>query len=117
MWGDSNSMEAADATAADHRELRAGYPDDGSSLCPNRNTTSNTTASQSTPTQSQSLPLEIKQKLEKQGFTNVQVVPGSFIVSAKDKDGDPVNMLIGPNSMMVMTTSPVSASTNQGQAK
>jgi len=81
------------------------------------NTTSNTTASQSTPTQSQSLPLEIKQKLEKQGFTNVQVVPVSFIVSAKDKDGDPVNMLIGPNSMMVMTTAPVSATTNQGQAK
>lgn len=81
------------------------------------NTTPNTTAGQSSPTQSQSLPLEIKQKLEKQGFTNVQVVPGSFIVSAKDKDGDPVNMLIGPNSMMVMTTAPVSATTNQGQAK
>jgi hypothetical protein len=81
------------------------------------NTSSNTTASPSTTTQGQSHPVEIKQKLEKQGFTNVQVVPGSFIVSAKDKDGDPVNMLIGPNSMMVMTSSPVSASTNQGQTK
>jgi hypothetical protein len=75
--------------------------------------TSNPPASANTnqAAQKEPLPLEIKQKLEKQGFTNVQVIPGSFLVSAKDKDGDPVNMLIGPNSLMVMTTAPVKAST------
>ncbi len=51
----------------------------------------------------QSLPAEIKNKLTKDGFTNVTVVPGSFVVSAKDKNGDPVMMLIGPNSTTVLT--------------
>lgn len=53
--------------------------------------------------QAQTLPQEIKQKLEKQGFTEVQVVPGSYIVSAKAKDGDRVTAIIGPNSMTVFT--------------
>ena len=54
-------------------------------------------------TQSQSLPEKMEQKLKDQGFTNVQVVPGSFLVSAKDKDGDPVTLIIGPHSMTVFT--------------
>ena len=37
------------------------------------------------------------------GFTDFRVVPGSFIVSGTDKIGQPVVMLIGPNSMTVMT--------------
>lgn len=60
----------------------------------------------------QALPGEIKQKLQQQGFTDVQVIPGSFLVSAKDKQGDPVNMVIGPHSMMIMTSSQVSGTSN-----
>lgn len=71
--------------------------------------TSTNQASQSEP-----LPQQIRQKLEKQGFSNVQIVPGSFLVSAQDRNGDPVNMLIGPNSLMIMTTAPVSATTPDG---
>lgn len=41
------------------------------------------------------LPQEISQKLKDEGFTDVKVVPGSFLVSAKDKAGDPVSMITG----------------------
>ena len=51
----------------------------------------------------QSLPQEISQKLKRQGFTDVRVVPSSFIVIAKDKDGDPVTMVIGPRSTTMFT--------------
>ncbi len=51
----------------------------------------------------QSLPQEISAKLKDDGFTDVKVVPGSFIVSAKDKRGEPVTMMIGPDSMMMVT--------------
>jgi hypothetical protein len=51
----------------------------------------------------QNLPQELKQKLTAQGFTDVKVVPDSFLVSAKDKQGHPVTMLIGPNSLTVFT--------------
>jgi hypothetical protein len=33
----------------------------------------------------------------------VKVVPSTFIVSAKDKRVEPVTMVIGPNSMMIVT--------------
>ncbi len=64
-----------------------------------QSTSSNAQAAQ----QTQSLPAEIKNKLTQDGFTNVTVVPGSFVVSAKDKHGDPVMMMIGPNSMSILT--------------
>jgi hypothetical protein len=67
---------------------------------------SNSSSSPSSPSaaqQAQSLPAEIKSKLTQDGFTNVTVVPGSFVVSAKDKRGDPVTMMIGPNSMTILT--------------
>jgi len=65
---------------------------------------------ESTSTQlSQNLPKEIQSKLEQDGFTNVKIVPGSFLVRAKDKGGDPVTMVIGPNSMMMLTQVPNSS--------
>jgi hypothetical protein len=60
-------------------------------------------SSQSAAQQTQSLPSEIKNKLTQDGFNDVTVVPGSFVVSAKDKHGDPVTMMIGPNSMTILT--------------
>jgi hypothetical protein len=51
----------------------------------------------------QNLPQEIRNKLSQQGFTDIKVVPGSFLVSAKDKEGDPVNMVIGPHSMTMFS--------------
>jgi hypothetical protein len=46
---------------------------------------------------------KIHDDLRAKGFTDVRVVPGSFIVSGTDKNGQPVVMLIGPNSMTVLT--------------
>ena len=64
----------------------------------------------------QNLPAQIRSKLEQDGFTDVNVVPGSFLVSAKDKGGDPVTMIIGPNSMMMLTQVPNSANSTTGSA-
>lgn len=49
------------------------------------------------------LPQEIKQKLSSAGYSDVKVMPSSFFVEAKDKQGDPVEILITPNSMMEVT--------------
>jgi hypothetical protein len=76
-------------------------------------TNSGNSSSNSASTQSpQNLPSEIRSKLQQDGFTNVQIVPGSFLVSAKDKNGDPVTMVIGPNSMMMLTQVPNSNASN-----
>jgi hypothetical protein len=65
-------------------------------------------AASSNQQSTQSIPQEIRQKLSQDGFTNIQIVPGSFLVSAKDKRGDPVTMVIGPNSMMMFSEVPTS---------
>jgi len=75
---------------------------------PSSNTANPSTgsASQEAIQTTQNLPKEIRSKLQQDGFTNVQIVPGSFLVSAKDKNGDPVTMVLGPNSMMMLTEVP-----------
>jgi hypothetical protein len=50
----------------------------------------------------QSLPDKIREKLTAEGCQDVTVAPGSYVVSAKDKDGNRVMMLIGPTSMTMM---------------
>ena len=54
---------------------------------------------------------EMTQSLQKSGFTDVKVVPDSFFVQAKDKSGNPVSMLISPNSVTELVDA-----ANQGNA-
>jgi hypothetical protein len=52
-----------------------------------------------THAQKESLRQDMTQTLQQAGFTNVRVMPDSFLVQAKDKSGHPVAMIINPNSM------------------
>lgn len=70
----------------------------------------------------QTLQQRMLANLNQSGFSDVKVTPGSFYVSARDQDGNPVSMFITPNSMAEITTvamntdqsSPSSASTDNG---
>ena len=57
-----------------------------------------------------SLRAQVRDMLQKEGFTDVRVVPSSFMVRAKDKDGNPVVMSISPDSFTELSEvgSPVS---------
>ena len=41
----------------------------------------------------------LKTDLSKAGFTDIQVMPSSFLVRAKDKSGHPIMMVINPDSV------------------
>ena len=41
---------------------------------------------------------ELTQMLQKSGYTDIRVAPTSFMVRAKDKNGDPVVMSVSPDS-------------------
>ena len=45
----------------------------------------------------------IPQNLQAAGFTAIHMMPSSFMVRAKDKDGNPVMMVINPNSIEAVT--------------
>lgn len=47
-------------------------------------------------------PQKLREKLAQDGYTDVQIAPGSYVVSAKDKDGHKVMMMIGPTSMTMV---------------
>jgi sporulation protein YlmC with PRC-barrel domain len=47
-------------------------------------------------------PEHVRDLLQKQGFKDIQVVPESFIIHAKDKDGDPVVMSVSPDSITMV---------------
>lgn len=46
---------------------------------------------------------ELLQSLQKSGYTDIRVAPTSFMVRAKDKNGDPVVMSISPDSFSELT--------------
>jgi hypothetical protein len=62
------------------------------------------TATASTKTGGTSLRQQVTTNLQNSGFTNVKVMPDSFLVQATDKSGNAVTMFIGPNSMTEVTT-------------
>jgi hypothetical protein len=62
------------------------------------------TAAVNTKTGGTSLRQQVTTNLQNSGFTNVKVMPDSFLVQATDKSGNAVTMFIGPNSMTEVTT-------------
>lgn len=62
----------------------------------------------------QSIPQSIRQRLTSAGFTDVNIVPSSFFITAKDKNGRPVMMRITPNSMSFLTEVPAADSSTTG---
>jgi hypothetical protein len=51
----------------------------------------------------QALPQRLQTTLREAGFTDVEVMPSSFLVKAKDQQGHPIMMVINPDSLTVVT--------------
>lgn len=52
---------------------------------------------------SATLQQQVRQNLAAAGFTDIKVMPESFLVRAKDKGGNPVMMIINPDSVTAVT--------------
>ena len=65
--------------------------------------TSTDTAKSGDPTHNTSIRQQLEERLTKAGYTSVKVMPSSFFVQAKDKKGEPVSMVIGPDSFTEVT--------------
>ena len=59
---------------------------------------------------------ELSASLRQAGFTDIRIVPNSFLVEAKDKSGNPVTMFINPHSMAMVTRDISSDRTNTAAA-
>ena len=59
---------------------------------------------------------QIQSQMTKAGLTDVTVMPSSFYVRAKDKKGNPVAMVIGPDSFTEVTEMAPAKATSNGAA-
>jgi len=57
----------------------------------------------------------IYQNLSQADFTDIRIMPRAFLVHAKDRDGNPVTMMITPNSVMALTTVPANGGQSMSQ--
>jgi hypothetical protein len=60
---------------------------------------------------------EIRSNLESAGFKNIKLMPSSFIVRAEDKNGNPVMMVLNPDSITSVTEINSSSGTTVGQSQ
>ncbi len=58
---------------------------------------------------------QMKADMEKAGFTNVTIRPDSFLVQAKDKSGNPVTMMIDPDSVTEIVADDSTGAAGAGQ--
>ena len=65
---------------------------------PNPSVNAKGTAVQNVPNK-QALRTQAREMLQKAGFTDIQVMTGSLLIRAKDKDGNPLVMNISPDSL------------------
>ena len=66
----------------------------------NNRQTSNSQAQAQHP---QNLRQEVQTNLQSAGFTDIKIMPEAFLVRAKDKSGNPVMMVINPDSITAVT--------------
>ena len=57
---------------------------------------------------------QIQSQLTKAGYTDVTIMPSSFYVRAKDKKGNPMEMVIGPDSFTEVTEMAPKATASSG---
>jgi hypothetical protein len=81
----------------------------------NQNSTQSSSTSQEQDVRN--IPQHLRQQLSDAGFKDITIVPGSFFVSAKDKNDRDVMMRITPQSVTVLTESPMDTSSTTGQGQ
>ena len=57
---------------------------------------------------------KMRDDLSKAGFTDIHIMPSSFLVRARDSSGNPVMMVINPDSITAITGESASGSTKPG---
>jgi hypothetical protein len=96
-----------------------------STTTPSNQSQSNTPSTQSQANKSsqanekspQMVRQQVQKNLQQAGFTDIQIMPSSFLVRAKDKDGNPVMMVINPDSVTAITEVPGQGNQTTGKGQ
>jgi len=89
-------MASGAAYAQTTKPAVPGYPDV-------KDVPVDTTPTATMPADGSGIRQQLAANLQKAGFTGVKIVPEAFIIQATNKSGDPVVMLLSPDSLTVFT--------------
>ena len=86
-----------------------------SSVASESSTGSATSANNGSGTSAPRISQKLRQSLTQAGYTDVRIVPESFLIHAKDKSGNAVMMMVTPDSMTEVTAvnEPVGGASNK----
>ena len=79
-------------------------------------TGSNSSGNSNQPASAMQVQQDLKQDLTKAGYTDVNIMPGSFLVMAKDSKGNPVQMVVSPHSVTAITALQASDQSGSSQS-
>jgi hypothetical protein len=95
------------------QNAQSGKPAAQNSTATQQKNAANQTTQQKTQ---QHLSADLKNMLQKSGYTDIRVAPTSFMVRAKDESGNPVVMAISPDSFTEITNLSTSSGGTTGAA-
>ena len=78
------------------------------------NGTNQEAANTQSPTGGMRVAQKVRDDLTRAGFTDIHVMPSSFLVRARDSSGNPVMMVINPDSIAAITDEPAGTSSALG---
>jgi len=99
-------IAAGAAEAASQQPQQVATSGSQSSQSSGNSNASNNASGDSNPMKSlnqHSLRAQLKQNLSNSGFTDIKIIPSSFYIQAKNKKGEPVAMVIGPDTFTAVT--------------
>jgi hypothetical protein len=85
-------------------------PNTGRSATAPNSATASTGQDQTGAAANEPLRQQVRDNLAKAGFTDIRIMPTSFMVRAKDQSGNPVMMVINPDSFTEVTAIPGTSS-------
>jgi hypothetical protein len=72
-------------------------------------------SSEAGPAVNEPLRQQVRDNLTKAGFTDIRIMPTSFLIRAKDQSGNPVMMVINPDSFTEVTAVSAASHNNNNQ--
>lgn len=86
--------------------LIVAIPASAQDQLPNQNTAPQAAQNRNAPQSTQTIQESLQSDLGRAGFTDIQLVPSSFLVRAKDPDGNPITMVLTPESFTAVEVAP-----------
>ncbi len=95
--------QASDQNGTVQSGMGKAAPSSASANAAGSNSSNGSNSSSSASGSGMMVAQQMKRDLQQAGFSDVKIMPESFLIRARDKEGRPVMMVVNPDSVVAMT--------------